>query len=217
MKIFLDTANIEEIRKAAETGLIDGVTTNPSLLSKEATNPIEHVKKIVGIVRGPVSVEVTATKKDQMLSQARALAEISPHIVVKIPMTPDGIGATYELAKEGIKINVTLIFSPSQALLAMKAGALFISPFIGRLDDISQDGINLIRDIVQVKKNYGFQSEVLAASIRHPLHFIECAKAGADIVTLPPKIFWQLFSHPLTDTGLQKFLDDWYSKFKNGI
>jgi transaldolase len=218
MKIFLDTANIEEISKAAQTGLIDGVTTNPSLLSQEAQgNPIEHVRKIISLVPGPVSVEVTETSAEKMVSQARVISEISPNIVVKIPMTEDGIKATYRLSQEGIKVNVTLIFSPSQALLAMKAGAYFISPFVGRLDDISQDGLNLIREIVQIKKNYVFRTEVLAASLRHPMHFVEAAKVGVDIVTIPPKIFWQLFKHPLTDSGLKKFLDDWSSKFKDGF
>lgn len=217
MKIFLDSANIEEIKKACETGLIDGVTTNPSLLSQEASDPIKHIKEIAEIVKGPVSAEVTAIKADEMISQAKLLSEISPYVVVKIPMTEEGIKATRELSKNGIKVNVTLIFSPSQALLAMKAGAYYISPFIGRVDDISYDGLKLIKDICEIKRNYGFETEILAASIRHPVHFYESAKIGADIVTLPPKIFWQLFKHPLTDTGLQKFLDDWNSKFKNGL
>lgn len=217
MKFFLDTADIKEIESACQTGIIDGVTTNPSLLSQEAKDPIEHVKKIVDIVRGPVSVEVTATKKEEMISQGRALSEISPYIVVKIPMTEDGISATYELAKEGIKVNMTLIFSPSQSILAMKAGAEYISPFVGRLDDISHNGMSLIEDIVKIKKNYNFSSKVLVASIRNPNHVIEAGKIGADVVTLPPKVFWQLFKHPLTDIGLKKFLDDWNTKFKNGI
>lgn len=217
MKIFLDTANIEEIKKACETGLIDGVTTNPSLLSQEASDPIKHIKEITEIVKGPVSAEVTAIKSDEMITQAKLLSEISPYVVVKIPMTEEGIKATKELSKNGIKVNVTLIFSPSQALLAMKAGAYYISPFIGRVDDISYDGLKLIKDICEIKRNYGFETEILAASIRHPVHFYESAKIGVDIVTLPPKIFWQLFKHPLTDTGLQKFLDDWNSKFKNGL
>jgi transaldolase len=217
MKIFLDSANIEEIKKACETGLIDGVTTNPSLLSQEASDPIKHIKEITEIVKGPVSAEVTAIKADEMISQAKLLSEISPYVVVKIPMTEEGIKATRELSKNGIKVNVTLIFSPSQAILAMKAGAYYISPFIGRVDDISYDGLKLIKDICEIKRNYGFETEILAASIRHPVHFYESAKIGVDIVTLPPKIFWQLFKHPLTDTGLQKFLDDWKSKFKNGL
>jgi transaldolase len=216
MKIFLDTANIEEIKKAVSTGIIDGVTTNPSLLSKEADDPLKHIIKIAEIVKGPVSAEVTSKDKEGMISEGKALAELSPYVVVKIPMTKYGISATYELAKEGIKVNVTLIFSPSQALLAMKAGAYFISPFIGRLDDISHDGMRLIREIVEIKRNYGFKSEILTASIRHPLHFLESAKAGVDIVTLPPKVFWQLFEHPLTDIGLEKFLADWNAKFSNG-
>lgn len=217
MKFFLDTANIKEIETACQTGIIDGVTTNPSLLSQEASDPIEHVKKIVDIVRGPVSVEVTATKKEEMVSQGRSLAEISPYIVVKIPMTEDGISATYELAKEGIKVNMTLIFSASQSILAMKAGAEYISPFVGRLDDISHNGMELIEDIVKIKKNYNFSSKVLVASIRNPNHIVEAGKIGADVVTLPPKVFWQMFKHPLTDIGLKKFLDDWNTKFKNGI
>lgn len=217
MKIFLDTASIKEIETACQTGIIDGVTTNPSLLSQEASDPIEHVKKIVDIVRGPVSVEVTATKKEEMVSQGRSLAEISPYIVVKIPMTEDGISATYELAKEGVKVNVTLIFSASQSILAMKAGAEYISPFVGRLDDISHNGMELIEDIVKIKKNYNFSSKVLVASIRNPNHIVEAGKIGADVVTIPPKVFWQLFKHPLTDIGLKKFLDDWNTKFKNGI
>lgn len=217
MKFFLDTANIKEIETACQTGIIDGVTTNPSLLSQEASDPIEHVKRIVDIVRGPVSVEVTATKKEEMVSQGRSLAEISPYIVVKIPMTEDGISATYELAKEGVKVNVTLIFSASQSILAMKAGAEYISPFVGRLDDISHNGMELIEDIVKIKKNYNFSSKVLVASIRNPNHIVEAGKIGADVVTIPPKVFWQLFKHPLTDIGLKKFLDDWNTKFKNGI
>lgn len=217
MKFFLDTANIKEIETACQTGIIDGVTTNPSLLSQEASDPIEHVKRIVDIVRGPVSVEVTATKKEEMVSQGRSLAEISPYIVVKIPMTEDGISATYELAKDGVKVNVTLIFSASQSILAMKAGAEYISPFVGRLDDISHNGMELIEDIVKIKKNYNFSSKVLVASIRNPNHIVEAGKIGADVVTIPPKVFWQLFKHPLTDIGLKKFLDDWNTKFKNGI
>lgn len=217
MKFFLDTANIKEIELACQTGIIDGVTTNPSLLSQEAKDPIEHIKKIIDIVKGPVSVEVTATKKEEMVSQGKSLAEISPYIVVKIPMTEDGISATYELAKEGIKVNVTLIFSASQAILAMKAGAEYISPFVGRLDDISHSGLSLIEEIVKIKKNYNFSSKVLVASVRNPLHIVESGKIGADVVTLPPKVFWQVFKHPLTDIGLKKFLEDWSAKFKNGI
>lgn len=217
MKIFLDTANIDEIKKACETGLVDGVTTNPSLLSQENEEPLECVKKIIDIVKGPVSVEVTAVSKREMIAQGRSLAEISQHVVVKIPVTEDGIAATRELAGEGIKVNVTLIFSPSQALLAMKAGAAYISPFIGRLDDISFEGIRLIEQIIKIKENYGFPSQIIAASIRHPVHFFEAAELGVDVVTIPPKVFWQLFKHPLTEQGLKKFLEDWNSKFKEGI
>lgn len=217
MKIFLDTANIEEIEKACETGLVDGVTTNPSLLSKEARDPVEHIKKIAEIVNGPVSVEVTATRMEEMVNQARSLAELSPHVVIKIPLTRDGVATAYKLVKEGLRVNITLIFAPSQAVLAMKTGAEFISPFIGRLDDISHDGIKLIDEIVTIRRNFGFSSKIIAASIRHPLHFVEVAKRGADVATVPPTIFWQLFNHPLTDIGLKKFLEDWSSKFKREV
>lgn len=210
MKFFIDTANLDEIREAAEIGLIDGVTTNPSLVAKEGNVDFkEHIAKICSIVKGDVSAEVTALDTQGMLSQGRELAAIAPNVVVKCPLTIDGLKATRILSSEGIKVNVTLCFSPAQAILAAKAGASYISPFIGRLDDIATDGMQLISDIVQIYDNYAFETEVLAASIRHPMHIVNCALAGADVATIPFKVIKQLVNHPLTDKGLEAFLADW--------
>jgi transaldolase len=210
MKFFIDTANLDEIREAAEIGLIDGVTTNPSLVAKEGNVDFkEHIAKICSIVKGDVSAEVTALDTQGMLSQGRELAAIAPNVVVKCPLTIDGLKATRILSSEGIKVNVTLCFSPAQAILAAKAGAAYISPFIGRLDDIATDGMQLISDIVQIYDNYAFETEVLAASIRHPMHIVNCALAGADVATIPFKVIKQLVNHPLTDKGLEAFLADW--------
>lgn len=210
MKFFIDTANLNEIKEANDLGLIDGVTTNPSLVAREKDVDFkERIAEICKVVKGDVSAEVTALDTEGMLEQGRELAKIAPNVVVKCPLTWDGLKATRKFREEGTKVNVTLCFSASQALLAAKAGASYISPFIGRLDDVSENGMQLIRDIVQIYDNYGFETEVLAASIRHPLHIVECALAGADVVTVPFKVLNQLIQHPLTDKGLNAFLDDW--------
>jgi transaldolase len=210
MKFFVDTANLDEIREANELGLIDGVTTNPSLVAKEGNVDFkEHIAKICEIVKGDISAEVTALDTEGMLREGRELAKIAPNVVIKCPLTLDGLKATRIFREEGTKVNVTLCFSATQALLAAKAGASYISPFIGRLDDIGQDGMQLIRDIVQIYDNYGFATEVLAASIRHPMHIVDCALAGADVATIPFKVIQQLAKHPLTDKGLDAFLADW--------
>lgn len=210
MKFFIDTANLDEIREATEMGLIDGVTTNPSLVAKEGDVDFkEHIAKICEIVKGDVSAEVTSLDTEGMLREGRELAKIAPNVVIKCPLTLDGLKATRAFRDEGTKVNVTLCFSAAQALLAAKAGATYISPFIGRLDDIAQDGMQLIRDIVQIYDNYGFATEVLAASIRHPVHIVDCALAGADVATIPFKVIQQLVKHPLTDKGLDSFLSDW--------
>ena len=209
MKFFIDTANLDEIRKAADLGLADGVTTNPSLIAKEGGRFEDRIREICDIVDGPVSAEVISTKARDMVDEAVDLAGIAPNIVVKIPMTIEGIKATRELSSEGIKTNVTLVFSPLQALLAAKAGANYVSPFIGRLDDISCEGMDLVKDIIQIFYNYAFDTEIIVASIRHPMHVLEAAKIGADIATIPYKVIAQLAHHPLTDIGLAKFLADW--------
>lgn len=210
MKFFIDTANIDEIKEANELGLIDGVTTNPSLVAKEGKIDFnKRIAEICEVVKGDVSAEVTALDTKGMLEEGRALAKIAPNVVVKCPLTWDGLKATRIFREEGTKVNVTLCFSASQALLAAKAGASYISPFIGRLDDISENGMQLIHNIVQIYDNYGFETQVLAASIRHPLHIVDCALAGADVATIPFKILKQLIQHPLTDKGLTAFLDDW--------
>ncbi len=210
MKLFIDTANLDEIREAAELGLVDGVTTNPSLVAKEGKIDFkERIAEICEIVKGDVSAEVTALDTKEMLKEGRALAKIASNVVVKCPLTWDGLKATRIFRDEGIKVNVTLCFSASQALLAAKAGANYISPFIGRLDDISENGMQLVRDIVQIYGNYGFETEVLAASIRHPMHIVDCALAGADVATIPFKVLEKLVQHPLTDKGLDAFLEDW--------
>jgi len=210
MKFFIDTANLDEIREANDLGLIDGVTTNPTLVAREGDIDFkERIAEICSIVKGDVSAEVTALDTEGMLSEGRELAKIASNVVVKCPLTLDGLKATRKFREEGTKVNVTLCFSAAQALLAAKAGASYISPFIGRLDDTAQDGMELIRQIVQIYDNYGFETEVLAASIRHPVHIVDCAMAGADVATIPFKVIQQLVKHPLTDKGLEGFLSDW--------
>ncbi|HHW20347.1 fructose-6-phosphate aldolase [Thermodesulfovibrio thiophilus] len=209
MKIFIDTANLEEIKKAWELGLIDGVTTNPSLLSKEARDPISLLEEICKIVDGPVSAEAVSLNFDDMVAEAMELSKIASNIVIKIPMTEDGLLAVRKLAQDGIRTNVTLIFSPTQALLAAKAGATYVSPFVGRLDDIGHSGMNLVEDIQIIFENYSFSTEIIVASIRNPLHVLEAAKIGADIATIPYSVIKQLIKHPLTDIGIEKFLKDW--------
>ncbi|MEZ5306988.1 MAG: fructose-6-phosphate aldolase [Pyrinomonadaceae bacterium] len=210
MKFFVDTANLDEIREAASLGLLDGVTTNPSLVAKEGDIDFkERIAEICEIVKGDVSAEVTALDAEGMLREGRELAAIASNVVIKCPLTWEGLKATKAFSEEGTKVNVTLCFSASQALLAAKAGAAYISPFIGRLDDISLDGMQLIRDIVTIYDNYGYETEVLAASIRHPMHIVDSALAGADVATIPFSVFKKLVQHPLTDKGLEAFLADW--------
>lgn len=210
MKIFLDTANIEAIKKYLELGIVDGITTNPSLLLKEnSSDPIDIMKKIVKLVDGPVSLEIVAIEFDEIIEESLKLANYGDNVVVKIPMSSVGLKAINVLSKKNIKTNVTLIFSANQALLAAKAGATYVSPFIGRLDDIGYDGLTLISDIVQIFTNYDISSQVLVASIRHPIHVIESAKLGADVATLPPEILQKMIHHTLTDKGLDIFLTDW--------
>ena len=209
MKFFIDTANVEEIREAASLGILDGVTTNPSLVAKEGKDFRQVLREIVSIVNGPISAEVTATDRDGMVEEGRELAQIHPNIVIKVPLIKEGLQACKQLRADGIGVNVTLCFSASQALLAAKADATFISPFIGRLDDISHDGMELIRQIRIIYDNYGFQTQILAASIRHPIHLVESALAGADVATIPFKVVLQLLKHPLTDSGQERFLADW--------
>ena len=209
MKIFIDTANLDEIRSAASMGILDGVTTNPSLVHKSGRQFLDVVKEIAGVVEGPVSAEVVALDFDGMMREAEVLRKIADNIAVKVPLTPAGLKACKTLSDDGTMVNVTLCFSASQALLAAKAGATFISPFIGRLDDISTDGMGLIADIRLIYDNYDFPTQILAASVRHPLHVLEAAKIGADVMTAPPKVIWQLFKHPLTDSGIASFLKDW--------
>ena len=209
MKFFIDTANIDEIRDAASLGILDGVTTNPSLIAKEGRDFLTVLKEIVSIVNGPISAEVTATDVEGMLDQAATLTEIHPNIVIKLPLITEGLRACKRLTDKGVKTNVTLCFSASQALLAAKAGATYISPFIGRLDDISEDGMELIQTIRVIYDNYGFETQILAASIRHPMHIVQAALAGSDVATIPHKVIAQLVKHPLTDIGQAKFLADW--------
>lgn len=209
MKFFIDTANIDEIKEAASLGVLDGVTTNPSLVAKEGKNFRELLDEIITIVDGPISAEVISTDYDGILKEAHELAKIHRNIVVKVPLIKEGLKAVKTLSGEGIKTNVTLCFSASQALLAAKAGATYISPFVGRLDDISHYGMDLIEQIVRIYDNYGYNTEVLVASIRNPLHLLDAAQMGADVATMPFKVIEQLFKHPLTDIGLEKFLADW--------
>jgi transaldolase len=216
MKIFIDTGHIKDIEALVPLGIIDGITTNPSLLAKEPGDYKENLKKICGIVQGPVSAEVTELEWSAMVRQGRDLASIDKHIVVKVPLTRDGIHACKTLAEEGIRVNVTLCFSASQALLAAKVGATYISPFVGRLDDISTHGMELIRDIVEIYDHYEFTTEVLVASTRSPMHIVEAARMGADICTCPPAVIDALFNHPLTEIGLKKFLADWDKAYGAG-
>lgn len=209
MKIFLDSANLESIKMYNDMGILDGVTTNPSLLSKEKGDPRKVMNEIVRIVRGPVNLEVIGTDYEVMIEEAHRLKKYGENVVVKIPMIPAGLRAVKRLAQEGISTNVTLIFSSNQAILAAKSGASYVSPFIGRLDDNGQDGMSIVREITQIFANYKFETEILVASIRHPIHVIEAGKCGADIVTLPPEILQKMFTHPLTDKGLNGFLSDW--------
>jgi transaldolase len=209
MKLFVDTGSIKDIETVVALGIIDGVTTNPSLLAKEAGDFRQNLKKICGIVKGPVSGEVTATDFTGMMREGHDIAAIDEHMVVKVPLTRDGIKACKALSDEGLRVNVTLCFSPGQALLAAKAGATYVSPFVGRLDDIAMNGMDLIREIVQIYDNYEYTTQVLVASCRHPIHVVESAKMGADVATCPPAVIDQLFNHPLTNIGLEKFLKDW--------
>ena len=209
MKFFADTAEIAEIRELAETGLLDGVTTNPSLVHKSGRDFLEVVKEIASVVSGPVSAEVVALDFDEMMREAEVLRKIADNIAIKVPLTPAGLKACKALASEGTMVNVTLCFSAAQALLAAKAGASFISPFVGRHDDVGFDGMQLIADIRLIYDNYDFPTQILVASVRHPMHVVEAAKIGADVMTAPPKIIWQLFKHPLTDAGIASFLKDW--------
>jgi len=214
VKFFIDSANIEEIKEVESLGLLDGVTTNPSLVAKEGGQKDfkKIIKTICSIAKGPVSAEVLSTDYDSMIEEAKILAKIDKHVVVKLPMTKDGIKATKYLSNKKIPVNVTLIFSASQALIAAKAGAAYVSPFVGRLDDISSNGMNLVQEISEIFINYGFPTEILVASVRNPIHVVESARMGADVATLPYKVLMQLFNHPLTDIGLEKFLKDWKSK-----
>ena len=209
MKLFIDSGNIKDIETLAAIGIIDGVTTNPSLLAKEPGDYKENLKKICGIVKGPVSGEVVSTDYAGMIREGHDIAKIDEHMIVKVPLTRDGIHACKTLSGEGIRVNVTLVFSAAQALLAAKAGATFVSPFVGRLDDIGTNGMELIREIVDIYDNYEFTTEVLVASCRHPIHIVDAARIGADICTAPASVLDQLFNHPLTSIGLEKFLKDW--------
>ena len=209
MKLFVDTSSVKDIKALAELGIIDGVTTNPSLMAKEGGDPRQILKEICRIVQGPVSGEVVATDADGMVREGRELAALDEHVVVKVPFTREGVKACKTLSSEGTPVNVTLIFSATQALLAAKVGASYVSPFVGRLDDIATDGMHVIEEIVEIFDNYEFGTEVLVASCRHPIHVVESAKMGADVATCPPAVIDQLFNHPLTSIGLEKFLKDW--------
>ncbi|MCL6515861.1 fructose-6-phosphate aldolase [Alicyclobacillus sp.] len=209
MKIFIDTANVAEIRNAAEMGILSGVTTNPSLVAKEGRDFIEVLKEITAIVDGPISAEVVSLDADGMVEEGLRLADIHPNIVIKVPMTAEGLKAVHRFAKRGVRTNVTLVFSANQALLAARAGASFVSPFIGRLDDISFDGLTLIRDIAEIFDLHAIEAEIIAASIRHPIHVTEAAKAGAHIATCPYNVIDRMIKHPLTDQGIERFLADW--------
>ena len=209
MKLFLDTGNLAEIERYVPLGIVDGVTTNPSLMAKEKGDPREIIRRIAAIVQGPVSAEVLATDEAAMVAEGRDLASIDPHVVVKLPFGKEGLKACRALAAEKIRVNMTLIFSPSQALLCAKVGAAYVSPFIGRLDDISTDGMALIEQIVTIFGNYDFATEILVASVRHPMHVVEAARLGADVCTCPAAVIESMFKHPLTDLGLERFLKDW--------
>ena len=209
MKIFLDTANLESIKMYNDMGLLDGITTNPSLLSKEGGDPQKTMEEICKIIKGDVSLEVISTEFDGMIEEAHRLRKYGDNVVVKCPMTPDGLKACKALSAEGIPVNVTLVFSPNQAVLAAKAGAKYVSPFIGRLDDIGKDGMHLIEEIKEIFDNYDFETQILVASVRHPMHVVDAAKIGADVVTLPAAVLAKMLKHPLTDIGLKNFLADW--------
>ena len=215
MKIFLDTANLESIRKFNDMGLLDGITTNPSLMFKEGGNPKDAMEEITKIIKGDVSLEVVSTEYSGMIEEGKRLRQYGKNVIVKVPMTPDGLRACKSLSSEGIPVNVTLIFSANQALLAAKAGAKYVSPFIGRLDDIGQNGMHLISEIKEIFSNYDFGTQILVASVRHPVHVVDAAKIGADVVTLPPAVLDKMMSHPLTKIGLENFLVDW-NKLKSG-
>lgn len=214
MKIFLDTANLEELRKGADWGIIDGVTTNPTLIAREGRPFAEQIRQITEIVHGDISAEVVATEAGGMIDEGRKLSRIHPNVVVKCPLTRDGLKATAALTREGVRVNVTLCFSPAQALLAAKAGAYIVSPFVGRLDDIGHTGMDVVADIVEIYQTYGYRTQVLAASIRSPLHVVEAARAGAHIATMPFGVLDKLFDHPLTDKGLAQFLKDYHKAFQ---
>jgi transaldolase len=214
MKIFADTADVNELRRLASMGLVDGVTTNPSLVAKTGRDYADVVKEICTLVDGPISAEVISTEASGMVEEGLKLAEIHPNVVVKTPMGAEGLKACRELSKRGKRVNMTLVFSAGQALLTAKAGAFLVSPFVGRLDDVSEDGMALIADILAIYRNYGYKTQVLVASVRHPLHIVQSAKLGADCVTCPPKIIEQLMQHPLTDRGLAAFLKDWENRRK---
>ena len=216
MKFFLDTANLDELRRGAAWGIVDGVTTNPSLIAKEAKPLEEHIREICGIIAGDISAEVVSTTAPEMIVEGHKLAKIHSNVVVKCPLTREGIVATKALAAEGIRVNVTLCFSSNQALIAAKAGAYIVSPFVGRIDDIGWNGMDLVRDIVQIYRNYGYKTQILAASLRSPTHVSEAALAGAHIATMPFKVLDMLFNHPLTDKGLDQFLKDWNKAFQPG-
>ncbi len=209
MKFFIDSADVGEIKKALALGLCDGVTTNPSLVAKTGRAFGDVLKEIVGLVPGPISAEVTTTDYEGMLAEGRHYAKFGEQVVIKVPLIVEGLRAVKTLTDEGVKVNVTLCFSPVQALLAAKAGATYISPFVGRLDDVSQDGMSMVADIIQIYRNYGFKTQVLVASVRHPIHVLQAAKLGADVATIPYSVIEQLAKHPLTDAGLKKFLADW--------
>ncbi len=216
MKLFIDTANLEDIKKAHSYGVLDGVTTNPTLLSREGVEPNSQLKKICEVVEGPVSAEITSLDSQGMVTEAKELVKISSNVVIKVPCTVEGLKATKELSSLGIKTNLTLCFSASQALLVAKAGATYVSPFVGRLDDISTEGMNLIADIKLIYNNYGISTQIIVASVRHPIHFLESARIGADIATVPFTVIEKLMKHPLTDSGIKRFLDDW-SKLKMSL
>ena len=211
MKLFIDTANVEEIRKVSALGILDGVTTNPTLLAKEGRNPNDVAREILALVPGPVSLEVTALDSEGMVSQGKELATLASNVVVKIPMGAEGLRATKRLSDADIAVNMTLVFSANQALLAAKAGARYVSPFVGRIDDVGQDGMQVVQEIADIFRNYDFKCEILAASIRHPQHVLQAARLGADIATVPYAVIEQMVKHPLTDIGLQRFMKDWES------
>jgi transaldolase len=215
MKFFLDTANVEQIKKFVELGLVDGVTTNPTLIAKEGKDFHTVIKEICEIVDGPVSAEVVSLDAEGMVKEARELASLADNVVIKIPMTKEGMKAVNVLSKEGIKTNVTLVFSPLQALIAAKAGATYVSPFVGRLDDIGHEGMKLIEDVVKIYRNYDIKTEVIVASVRHPMHVLEAARIGADIATIPFDVMDKMFKHPLTDIGIERFMKDWENYLKN--